>query len=51
VFLSVEFCFTLETYRKGAPFYNASALNHPDICTIYDIAKKAAVPLQPPAQH
>src|SRR6266851_3218099 len=25
VFLSVEFCFTLKTYLKGAPFYNASA--------------------------
>jgi len=22
---SVEFCFTLKTYLKGAPFYNASA--------------------------
>jgi hypothetical protein len=25
VLLSVEFCFTLKTYLKGAPFYNASA--------------------------
>jgi hypothetical protein len=25
VLLSVEFCFTLKTYIKGAPFYNASA--------------------------
>src|SRR6266851_3086282 len=25
VLLSVEFCFTLTTYLKGAPFYNASA--------------------------
>jgi len=24
VLLSVEFCFTLKTYLKGAPFYNAS---------------------------
>ena len=24
VFLSVEFCFALKTYLKGAPFYNAS---------------------------
>jgi hypothetical protein len=24
VLLSVEFCFTLKTYIKGAPFYNAS---------------------------
>jgi hypothetical protein len=24
VFLSVEFCVTLKTYLKGAPFYNAS---------------------------
>lgn len=26
VLLSVEFCFTLKTYLKGAPFYNASAI-------------------------
>jgi hypothetical protein len=25
VLLSVEFCFALKTYLKGAPFYNASA--------------------------
>ena len=25
--LSVEFCFTLKTYLKGAPFYNASKLD------------------------
>src|SRR5713101_4450764 len=25
VLLSVEFCFTLKTYLKGAPFYNVSA--------------------------
>src|ERR1022692_1749594 len=25
VLLSVEFCFTLKIYLKGAPFYNASA--------------------------
>jgi len=24
VLLSVEFCFALKTYLKGAPFYNAS---------------------------
>jgi len=27
VLLSVEFCFTLKTYLKGAPFYNASKLD------------------------
>jgi predicted PurR-regulated permease PerM len=26
VLLSVEFCFTLKTYLKGAPFYNASVI-------------------------
>src|SRR6267143_3829136 len=29
VLLSVEFCFTLKTYLKGAPFYNASATSLP----------------------
>jgi hypothetical protein len=31
VFLSVEFGFTLRTYRKGAPFYNASAYRSSDL--------------------
>jgi hypothetical protein len=28
VFLSVEFCFALKIYLKGAPFYNASAIRY-----------------------
>src|ERR1700730_6091416 len=35
---SVEFCFTLKTYLKGAPFYNASSLlPYPPTSTKVDI--------------
>jgi tetratricopeptide (TPR) repeat protein len=31
VLLSVELCVTLKTYLKGAPFYNASSIGHPNL--------------------